>query len=321
MPRGSKPKFTRAQDRRIADLYRAGQTSYEIAEKYNVSPTPVINSLKRQGVPIRAPGPRIYWTGTPSEREAVVVAYRDERESIRHISRRLKVRAQDIIACLNDAGIPRWHPGGRPMFDEETMTEIAAAYQAGAGMKELGRKFGSSGPTIRACLNRQGVTLRPAGGSKFWTADLEAEAVRRYEAGESQQDIANAFGRTQSNVSDKLRRAGVVGRGGQGSGAEHPSWQGGRVIDGHGYVRVKMSEEDRHLITPQGNGYVFEHRLEMARKLGRPLAKHETVHHIDGDTQHNDPANLQLRQGKHGRGVAVACLDCGSANIGAVPLH
>lgn len=68
-------------------------------------------------------------------------------------------------------------------------------------------------------------------------------------------------------------------------------------------------------------GHVLEHRLVMARKLGRPLLRTETVHHIDGDRMNNAPENLQLRQGKHGKHVVMCCLDCGSHNIGHVELE
>jgi HNH endonuclease len=67
-------------------------------------------------------------------------------------------------------------------------------------------------------------------------------------------------------------------------------------------------------------GYILEHRLVMARKLGRPLSRHETVHHINGDTLDNEPGNLQLRNGQHGKGIKLACLDCGSRNVGPVPI-
>lgn len=110
-------------------------------------------------------------------------------------------------------------------------------------------------------------------------------------------------------------------------GEAHHSWQGGRVVRADGYVYVKAPEADRDLadVTRTGyvitrTGYVMEHRLVMARLLGRRLLKSETVHHVDNDRQHNDAGNLQLRQGKHGKGAVFRCASCGSHDIEAVSL-
>ncbi len=45
---------------------------------------------------------------------------------------------------------------------------------------------------------------------------------------------------------------------------------------------------------PEIKEYVFEHRLIMEKRLGRPLKPSEKVHHIDGNKQNNDPKNLFL---------------------------
>ena len=44
------------------------------------------------------------------------------------------------------------------------------------------------------------------------------------------------------------------------------------------------------------------HRVIAEQMIGRPLIKGEIVHHIDGNKQNNDPANLQvMTQSEHMR--------------------
>ena len=42
----------------------------------------------------------------------------------------------------------------------------------------------------------------------------------------------------------------------------------------------------------QGDKYIFEHRLNAEKLLGRALEKNEIVYHIDGDKTNNDVSNL-----------------------------
>lgn len=69
-------------------------------------------------------------------------------------------------------------------------------------------------------------------------------------------------------------------------------WNGGRIVDKHGYVLLKMNNH------PDANrsGYVREHRLVMEKKLGRRLLRSEVVHHMDGLNNNNHPDNLELFQ-------------------------
>jgi hypothetical protein len=72
----------------------------------------------------------------------------------------------------------------------------------------------------------------------------------------------------------------------------------------HGYWWVSVPEADRHLVPP-GRRADFEHRLVMARLLGRPLTADETVHHRNGDRLDNRPDNLELWSTAQPRGQRV----------------
>jgi hypothetical protein len=60
----------------------------------------------------------------------------------------------------------------------------------------------------------------------------------------------------------------------------------------HGYFKVSVPEAERWLVN--GSSTTLEHRLVMARTLGRPLRRDESVHHKNGDRLDNRAENLEL---------------------------
>jgi len=101
------------------------------------------------------------------------------------------------------------------------------------------------------------------------------------------------------------------------TGEKAAHWKGGRSVTDSGYVRISKAG---HPAATSNGSYVPEHRLVMEEALGRYLEDHETVHHLNGVRDDNRIENLQLRSGRHGRGVVHRCLDCGSSNVESVPL-
>jgi hypothetical protein len=86
------------------------------------------------------------------------------------------------------------------------------------------------------------------------------------------------------------------------SGENNPVWKGGRIINSSGYAMVRFpSHPNAHK-----QGYVAEHVLVMANHLGRPIKKHETVHHKNGIRTDNDLGNLELWTSRHPAGQRVS---------------
>ena len=82
-------------------------------------------------------------------------------------------------------------------------------------------------------------------------------------------------------------------------GPGSPRWTGGKTIRPDGYIELNihgLPAEDQELAWPMSrkNNRVAEHRLIMARYLGRPLTNDEIVHHHNSDRQDNRLENLRL---------------------------
>lgn len=75
--------------------------------------------------------------------------------------------------------------------------------------------------------------------------------------------------------------------------------EGGKRLVTGGYVEIKVDGK-----------WVKEHRHAMEQKLGRPLARSEHVHHLNGRKDDNRPDNLELWKKAHPYGVRGADYHC-----------
>lgn len=76
------------------------------------------------------------------------------------------------------------------------------------------------------------------------------------------------------------------------TGETNPVWKGGRTTSKGPYPAVRCPQEFQQMA--QKNGYVLEHRLVMARSLGRPLLATEVVHHKNCNVLDSQIENLEL---------------------------
>jgi transposase len=310
-------RFQHPHDNEWVVLYLGGLSTAQIGKRFGVERHTVLDGLKRKGIAMRRPRRPTRWEGTREQAEEVVRLYKDGR-TVRDIAHVMQTRTTPISRVLQEAGFVSGSRGRRHLKDHQ-VAEVIEAYKSGEYCREIAERYGVSSATIGNYLRRAGIETR-SGKARSADRNWKAEAARRYEAGESQMQIAKALGLQQTTISNVLRQMGVKTRGAPRRGEKHFSWQGGRHVAPGGYVWIHPSLAEDYLVPHQQQGYIPEHRLVMARALGRPLGPKETVHHINGDKHDNRLENLQLRQGRHGTGVVVRCLDCGSVNVEAVPL-
>lgn len=77
-------------------------------------------------------------------------------------------------------------------------------------------------------------------------------------------------------------------------GDKGANWKGGRVEIGGGYIGIYLNKNDPFISMADKRGYAREHRVVMARHIGRCLLKDEVIHHKNRDKKDNRIENLGI---------------------------
>jgi len=315
--RGDYRAVRREQEEEVRKLYAEGLSANALSKKFNCSGGTITAVLRRNGASVRS------WRVLSVSQVDEMVRRWDAGESRNAIASVMGSKGETVDRALRARG--RAPVSRRPSaISSEQEQELIRLHNEGVSMATLEERYGCSRPTIYKALRRNGVAVAPPGRTRWRTFSDEQvdEMVRRWDAGESQSAIAKSFDTTQVIIGRALLWRGrrPERRTNHSRGPAHGSWKGGRIRWESGYVGIKVDPDDPMFAMATAGGYVPEHRLVMARSIGRVLTHHETVHHINGVRDDNDISNLQLRTTKHGSGVIMQCLDCGSRNVVATAL-
>jgi Mor family transcriptional regulator len=189
--------------------------------------------------------------------------------------------------------------------------KVIDLYQKGSSPNEIAVKLECSVSGVYRVLRYTDCYL-PTNRRRF-DSRTEIRIVKLYQHGKSLEELGIDFKCNNRTIRNVLLRNNCEVRK-QGAPCK------GRLTAIAGYIYIGLPPTDKFFCMLNSSGYVAEHRYVMAKHLNRPLEKHETIHHIDGERANNRIENLQLRSGKHGKGVVHVCRKCGSKDIKTIEL-
>ncbi|MBF2755965.1 MAG: hypothetical protein ISN29_12030 [Gammaproteobacteria bacterium AqS3] len=202
-------RLTNQQAEDICRRYEQGERVALLSEEFGVSQDYVYRVLHTRDVK------NIRRTRLSDEQIADICRRYEAGMSSPKLAVRLGISAANVLKILRQHGVKIRGRGGRSgVMAAEHIAEIRRLHQNGVGADRLAVIYGISIDTVNRYVAKGG--RRPAKQTRrsrvLSDAQIE-EMVRRYEAGESTDKLAEAFGVTDGTVASWLVENGVTLRG------------------------------------------------------------------------------------------------------------
>jgi len=207
---GSAARLTAAQKKEIVTLYRAGATIRDVAAALGIPRSTVATILHEQGVPARpAARPRKL---AEAQEKALTDAYR-AGATVPALAARYGIGETLVRWVVRRRGARKHRePSRRARMTDALSRQVVERYGAGENARAIAAALGVSKTAVYGVLHREGVPVRPTGRTPTLSAGQDAELAARYEAGETEQQLAAVIGVSRGVVARALDRRQVPKR-------------------------------------------------------------------------------------------------------------
>lgn len=189
----------------ILNLYKEKHSIDAIANKYQISSTPIVNLLRLHNIPTRKSAETRKIVLTDDQTSGILEYYKIGKTT-REIGMVYEVSHNIVARTLKDKGVRiRIFK-----FSKEEQLAICNRYQDGSSMAKIALEFNTNSTTILRCLRCHNVQTRTVSEARGGTPVTHyAEISKAYQSGEGAPSIANRFQVTAGTIYSILRRENI----------------------------------------------------------------------------------------------------------------